>query len=83
MNTVAVLQKDCNCEGADFVLHACCKCWVYCTDNAQRLHHKVEDLWTELSCQVDQSIENARKERLQHVGALRDLQLVTVARQDT
>lgn len=44
MNTVAVLQKDCNCEGADFVLHACCKCWVYCTDNAQRLHHKVEDL---------------------------------------
>lgn len=32
---------------------------------------------------MDQTIKDAGKERLQHVGALRDLQLVTVAKRDT
>lgn len=81
-HTIAVLEEYCDGEGADFVLHTCCKGWIHRADNAQRLHDQVQDLGAELSGQVDQPIENAGKERLQHVGALRDLQLVTVARQE-
>lgn len=81
--TIAVLQKDCDGERADLVLHTCCKCWVHRADNAQCLHHQVEHLRAELRCQMDQTVKDAGKERLQHMGALRDLQLVTVARHDT
>lgn len=82
MHTITVLEEYCNGEGADLVLHAGCERRVHRAHNAQRLHHQVQHLGAELSCQVDQAIQNAGKERLQHVGALRDLQLVTVARRE-
>lgn len=80
IHTITVLEEYCNGEGADLVLHAGCERRVHRAHNAQGLHHQVQHLGAELSCQVDQAIQNAGKERLQDVGALRDLQLVTVAK---
>lgn len=49
-HTITVLQENSDGEGADFAFHACCELWVYCTNDAQGLHHQVEDLWAELGC---------------------------------
>lgn len=76
--TVTVLQEDGDGEGADFAFHACGELWVDCANDAQGLHHQVEDLGAELGCQVDEAVQDAGEEGLEHVGALRDFQLVTV-----
>lgn len=76
--TVAVLQEDGDGERADLALHACSKLRVHRADDAQRLHHQVQDLGAELRGQVDQAVQDAGEEGLQDVGALRGFQLVTV-----
>lgn len=49
-HTITIFEKDGNGKGADLVLYACCKGWIYCADNAKCFHHKIEDLRTKLSC---------------------------------
>ena len=77
--TVAVLQEDGDGEGADLALHARCELGVHRADDAQGLHHQVEDLGAELGREVDQAVQDAGQEGPQHGCALRDFQLVAVA----
>lgn len=51
--TITIFEKYCNGEGTNLVLHTCCKGWIYCADNAKSFHHKIENLGTKLSCQMD------------------------------
>ena len=77
--TVVVLEEDGDGERTDLVLGAGGEGGVHGAHDAQRLHHQGQDLRAELGGQLDQTLQHAGQEGLQHVGALRELQLVAVA----
>lgn len=78
MSTIIIFEENSNGEGADLVLGTGGEGWINGADDAQGLHDKGEHLRTELGSQLDQSLQDAGKEWLQDVGALRQLQLITV-----
>lgn len=78
-STIVIFKENRNGEGADFVLCACGEGRVDGAHDAQRLHDEGEHLGAELGGQLDQSLQDAGEERLQDMGALRQLQLITVS----
>ena len=77
--TVVVLEEYGDGERADLVLGAGGEGSVHRAHDAQGLHDQREHLRAELGGQLHQPFQDAGQEGLQHVGALRQLQLVTVA----
>lgn len=79
LRTIVIFQENGNGEGADLVLGTGGEGGVNRAHDAQGLHDEGEHLRAELGSQLDQSLEDAGEEWLKDVGALRQLQLVTVA----
>lgn len=77
-STIVIFKENCNGEGADLVFGTRGEGLVNGADNAKGLHNEGEHLWAELGGQLDQSLQDAREEGLKDVGALRQLQLITV-----
>ncbi len=77
-STIVIFKENSNGEGADLVLGAGGEGRVDSTDDAQSLHDEGEHLWAELGGQLDQSLEDAGEEGLKDMGALWQLQLITV-----
>src|SRR4029434_1268258 len=76
--TVAVFKEDGDGEGTDLVLCAGGEGGVYGADDAERFHDEGQHLGAALRRQLDPAIQNVWQEGLQHVGAVRQLQLITV-----
>lgn len=77
-STVVIFQENSDGEGADLVLSAGGEGRVNGAHDTQGLHDEGQDLGAELGRQLDQSLQDAGEEGLQDMGALRQLQLVTV-----
>lgn len=78
LSTIIIFKEYGNGEGADLVLGTGGEGWINCADDAQGLHDEGEHLRAELGSQLDQSLKDAGEEWLKDVGALRQLQLITV-----
>lgn len=77
-STVVIFKENSDGEGADLVLGAGGEGRVDGADDAQGLHDEGEHLRAKLGGQLDQSLEDAGEEGLKDVGALRQLQLITI-----
>lgn len=77
-STIVIFKEDSDGEGADLVLGTDGEGRVDGADDAQSLHDEGEHLRAELRRQLDQALEDAGEEGLEDVGALRQLQLITV-----
>lgn len=78
VSTIVIFKENSNSEGADLVFCAGGEGRVDGTHDAQRLHDQSEYLRAELGSQLHQSLQDAGEERLQDMGALWQLQLITV-----
>lgn len=76
--TIVIFKENGNGEGADLVLGVGGEGRVDSADDAECLHDEGEHLGAELSSELDQSLEDAGEEGLKDVGALRQLQLITI-----
>lgn len=77
-STIVIFKEDSDGEGADLVLGTDGEGRVDGADDAQSLHDEGEHLRAKLRRQLDQALEDAGEEGLEDVGALRQLQLITV-----